>query len=84
MTLQLDWPPDLMNRLTQQARQHGLSVDAYLQSLVQPNVPAQAPTNEEKRQRRAAAAACLLEIRMQIQPDPDGWTSREYIKYGRR
>jgi hypothetical protein len=30
MTVQLDWPPDVVDRLTEEARKKGLSLDAYL------------------------------------------------------
>ncbi len=30
MTVQLDWPPDVVERLTEEARQNGLSLDDYL------------------------------------------------------
>ena len=30
MTVRLDWPPDVVERLTKEARQEGLSLDAYL------------------------------------------------------
>lgn len=30
MTFELDWPPEIVARLTEEARQKGLSLDAYL------------------------------------------------------
>ena len=30
MTVHLDWPPDLVSNLTEEARHKGLSLDAYL------------------------------------------------------
>jgi hypothetical protein len=30
MSVQLDWPPDVVDRLTDEARKKGLSLDAYL------------------------------------------------------
>jgi hypothetical protein len=30
MTVHLDWPPDVVDRLTDEARQKGLSLDAYV------------------------------------------------------
>jgi hypothetical protein len=38
----------------------------------------------EKRHVRADAARRILAIRDRISPDPEGWTSREYIGLGRR
>ena len=44
-----------------------------------------APTDDaEKRRKRAEAGARILEIQKRVKPDPEGWTSRDYINYGRR
>ena len=31
-----------------------------------------------------AAAEGILELQKQVKPDPEGWTIRDYIDYGRR
>ena len=86
MTVHLDWPTDVVNRLTEEARQRGLSLDAYvLQTVLQQSSNgALAIDEDEKRQRRQEAAARILEIQKRVKPDPEGWTSRDYINYGRR
>jgi hypothetical protein len=86
MTVQLDWPPDVVDRLTEEARKKGLSLDAYLlQTVLQQEGSNGAPTDDtEKRRKRAAAGARILEIQKRVKADPEGWTSRDYINYGRR
>ena len=88
MTVQLDWPPDVVDRLTEEARKKGLSLDAYLlQTVLQQKGSNGAPTGDaEKRRKRAGAGAGarILEIQKRVKPDPEGWTSRDYINYGRR
>jgi hypothetical protein len=86
MTLQLDWPLDVMDRLTEQARKAGLSLDAYLlQTVLQQKTGSGVSAGEpENRRRRAEAGARILEIRERVKPNPEGWTSRDYIGYGRR
>jgi len=86
MTVHLDWPTDVVNRLTEEARQRGLSLGAYvLQTVLQQSSNgAPAIDDDEKRQRRQEAAARILEIQKRVKPDPEGWTSRDYINYGRR
>ena len=37
----------------------------------------------EKRRKRAAAAVVILDVQKRVKPDPDGWTSRDYINFGR-
>ena len=36
------------------------------------------------RQSKQAAAATILELQKHVKPDPEGWTIRDYINYGRR
>jgi hypothetical protein len=86
MTVQLDWPPDVVNRLTEEARKKGLSLDVYLlQTVVQPSAAGGSQSDDsERRRQRADAGARILEIQKRVKPDPEGWTSRDYINYGRR
>jgi len=84
MTVQLDWPSDVVDRLTGEARKRGLSLDAYLTVLQQEGSNG-APTDDaEKCRRRAEAGARIFEIQKRVKRDPEGWTSRDYINYGRR
>jgi hypothetical protein len=39
MNVQLDWPPDVVDHLTEEARQRGLSLDAYVLQTVLQQVP---------------------------------------------
>ena len=86
MTVHLDWPPDVVDRLTDEARKQGLSLDAYLlQTILQQEGSNDAPADvAERRRKRAEAGARILEIQKRVKPDPEGWTSRDYINYGRR
>jgi hypothetical protein len=86
MTVQFDWPPDVVDRLTEHARKKGLSLDAYLlQAVLQRKDSKGAPPDDaEKRCKRAEAGARILEIQQRVKPDPEGWTSRDYINYGHR
>jgi hypothetical protein len=86
MTVRLDWPSDVVDRLTDEARKKGLSLDAYvLQTVLQQKGSNGTPTDDaEQRRRRAEAGARILEIQKRVKPDPEGWTSRDYINYGRR
>lgn len=79
MTVQLDLPAEVVDRLTEEARKKGLSLDAYL---VQAILEREAPTDEsEKRLTRSEAASRILEIQTRVKPDPEGLTSRDYIDH---
>lgn len=85
MTIHLDWPSDVVERLTEEARQKGLSLEVYiLQELLQKSENSLTAEEAERRRKRAKAGARILEIQRRVKPDPEGWTSRDYIHYGRR
>jgi hypothetical protein len=86
MTVNLDWPPDVVERLKKQAFQRGLSLDAFLlEAVLQRSKESPHPGGgNDNRSRRQGAAARILEIQGRVQPDPEGWTSRDYINFGRR
>jgi hypothetical protein len=85
MTIQLELPPEVVDRLNIAARKKGLSLDAYvIESVIQGEDSNGAVFDEsEKRRKRAAAGASILDIQKRVTPDPDGWTSRDYINFGR-
>lgn len=86
MTVQLDWPPDVVDRLTEEARQKGLSLDAYvLQAVLQQKGSNGAPATDEaeKRRKREEAAASIRELRKGNILGPD-LTIRDLIEEGRR
>jgi DNA primase len=79
MTVQLDWPPDVVDQLTEEARKKRLSLDLH-----QNGSNSTSSSEEQKRRQRAEAVAMIRELRTYVKPDPDGWTSRDYINFGRR
>jgi hypothetical protein len=86
MTVHLEWPSDVVDRLTEEARQKGLSLDAYLLQTVleQKGSNGTTSTDEtERRRQRAEAGSRILAIQQRVKPDPEGWTSRDYIDCGR-
>ncbi|MDQ2949564.1 MAG: hypothetical protein M3Y27_27110, partial [Acidobacteriota bacterium] len=68
--------------LARQAAAHGLSVQAWVEKLAQQKQTAKEvqPGQQETR----AAIACILEIQKRVKPDPEGWSIRDFINYGRR
>ena len=82
MTVQLDWPSDIVDRLAEEARKKGLSLDEYLLATILQRKSA--GDEAEIRRKRAEAGARILELQKSVKPDPEGWTSRDYINVGRR
>jgi hypothetical protein len=86
MTVQLDWPPDVVDRLTEEARQKGLSLDDYvLQTVLQKKAPNGTALSDEaaKRQAREEAGRSIRELRKGNILGP-GLTIRDLIEEGRR
>jgi hypothetical protein len=84
MTVQFDCPPDVVERLAEEARKKGVSLDAYLlQTILEKDANGAANDDAKERRKRADAGARILEIQRRVKPDPEGWSSRDYINYGR-
>jgi hypothetical protein len=86
MTVQLDWPPDVVDRLVEEARQRGLSLDAYvLQTVLQQKAPDGPALTDDaaKRQAREDAGRSIRELRRGNILGPD-LTIRDLIEEGRR
>ena len=67
--------------LSQQAAARGKSLAEWVEELALEKARANGPT---RRSKARAAAAGILELQKSVQPDPEGWTIRDYIGYGRR
>ena len=64
MTVSLDWPPDVVARLTEEARQKGLSLDAYLLQTILSERGTNGTADETgKRQAREEAGRSIRELR---------------------
>ena len=86
MTVQLDWPTDVVDRLSEEARQKGLPLDDYvLQTVLQKKTPNGIASSDEaaKRQAREEAGLSIRELRKGNILGPD-LTVRDLIEEGRR
>jgi hypothetical protein len=86
MTVQLEWPPDVVDRLTEEARQKGVSLDEYvLQTVLEKNSTNGAALSDEaaRRQAREEAGRSIRELRKGNILGPD-LTIRDLIEEGRR
>jgi len=67
--------------LALQAAEQGKSVEALIEELALEKAQARGTTRSAKTR---AAAEAILELQKGVKPDPEGWTIRDYIDYGRR
>jgi hypothetical protein len=86
MTVHLDWPPDLVSNLTEEARHKGLSLDAYLlQTVLHQRSPNGGAVSDEtaKRMAREEAGRSIRDLRKGNVLGPD-LTIRDLVEEGRR
>ncbi len=86
MTVQLDWPADVVDRLTREARQKGLSLDAYLlQTVLQRKTPNGTDLADEaaRSDAREQAGRSIRGLRRGNILGPD-MSIRDLIEEGRR
>jgi hypothetical protein len=86
MTIQLDWPTDVVGRLSEEARLKGLSLSDYLlQVIVRERSPSGAELLDEvaRRHAREEAGRSIRELRKGNILGPD-LTIRDLIEEGRR
>ena len=86
MTLQLNWPAEIVERLRGEARQRGLSLDDYLLKILLGKLPQQSPpgpTEEQTRKARQEAGRSIRELSKGNSLGPD-LTIRDLVEDGRR
>lgn len=86
MTVQFDWPTDVVNRLNEEARQKGLFLGAYiLQTVLQKKTSNNAAPSDEtaKRRAREEAGRSIRELRKGNILGP-GLTIRDLLEEGWR
>jgi hypothetical protein len=83
MTVQLEWPPEAVERVAEEARQRGLSLDEYVLRTVLPGATTQPVDQEELRRKRRAAVEGIMQIAQRTHLGDDV-TIRQLIEEGRR
>lgn len=73
----IELPDEQAAALKAKVAAQGLTIESWLKKLAGEDVPAGSMSLNE-------AVARIREIRERTRPDPEGWTIRDYIEYGRR
>jgi len=71
-------PDEQAAALKAKAAAEGLTLEEWLRKLAEPETPMKDTLTAQE------AAARILELQKHVKPDPEGWTVRDYINYGRR
>jgi plasmid stability protein len=75
----IELPDEQAAALKAKAAAQGLTLEEWFQQMA-----AQGEATDADRRSKQAAAATILELQKNVKPDPEGWTIRDYINYGRR
>ena len=73
----IELPDEQAAALRAKAAAEGLTLSAWLRKLAAPEAASPAPRSAKD------AVARILELQKRVKPDPEGWTVKDYINYGR-
>lgn len=76
-TIQIELPDEQAAALKAKLSAQGLSLEGWFRKLAETEVPTQARLSAPE------AVARILELQKSVKPDPEGWTVKDYINYGR-
>ena len=76
----IELPDEQAAALKARAAAQGLTLEDWFKELATPDEY----SAENVRHSKQEAAASILELQKSVKPDPEGWTIRDYIDYGRR
>ena len=74
MTVTIQLSDEQAATLRAKAESQGLSLERWLQSLAE----------QEALSGAGSVVDQMRSLRARVKPDPDGWTTRDYVNYGRR
>ena len=75
----IEIPDEQAAALKAKAAAQGLSLEDWFSMLASQDTPA----SHERHRRAQIAAPRIRELQKHVKPDPEGWTIRDYINYGR-
>ncbi len=88
MTLTIDLPDDLEAALKAQAHAQGVSTVGFVRQVLEQALTPQRAEEIDKNRRdmyqRGSVVEEMRKLRAHVKPDPEGWTTRDYIDHGRR
>ena len=76
----IELPDEQAAALKARAAALGLTLEQWLEKLAAHDEH----FADADRQSKQAAATSILELQKSVKPDPEGWTIRDYVDYGRR
>jgi hypothetical protein len=73
----IEIPDEQAAALKAKAAAQGLTLEAWIKKLAEDDAAAKTDRSPQE------AAEHILELQKNVKPDPEGWTVKDYINYGR-
>jgi membrane protein implicated in regulation of membrane protease activity len=83
MTLTISIPDEQVIALTEMAAAQGLTLERWFQKMAEQEAGHHG-ARKEQTERAASVVDEMRDIRSRVQPDPEDWTVRDYVDFGRR
>jgi hypothetical protein len=76
-TVQIELPDEQAAALRAKLSARGLSLEGWFRQIAEAEALTRAPFSAPE------AVARIFELQKHVKPDPEGWTVKDYIRYGR-
>ena len=83
-TVKIDIPDQQAAALSVKAAAQGLTLESWFQKIAEEEVGRSETPETPSDTRRGSVVEEMRRLRARIKPDPEGWTTRDYVKFGRR
>jgi hypothetical protein len=70
--------------LAEQAAAHGVSIEAWIEALAIEKAQGVGETKRATPPESRSVLDQMRELRSRVTPDPENWTVRDYVEFGRR
>jgi hypothetical protein len=80
-TVEIDIPDKQAAALTAKAAEQGLTLESWFQKVAEEET---AGAGVQAQPKHASVVEEMRKLRASLESDPEGWTTRDYVNYGRR
>lgn len=84
MSVMVELSDEQATALTARAAAQGLTLERWLRMLADEEVAGRPSASGAPTGSKSGLVQRMQAIRARVKPDPEGWTTRDYVNYGRR
>ena len=83
-TVKIDISDQQAAALSAKAAAQGLTLETWFQKVVEQEAGRSDARETVRPEQHGSVVEEMRKLRARIKPDPEGWTTRDYVNYGRR